>query len=55
MEQTGVYNVYDYYPAAASKGLLGLLLGRDAQKSELDTLLYLLPPQGLLAYYSGVW
>ncbi len=55
MEQTGVANVYDYYPAAASKGLLGLLLGRDAQKSELDTLLYLLPPQGLLAYYNGVW
>ena len=55
MEQTGVSNVYDYCPEGRSEGLMNMLFGSSRQESELNTLLKLLPPTGVLAYYDGTW
>ena len=54
-EQTGVENVYDYYPEKSSSGLMEILFGSSQENSELHTILGLLPPGGVLAYYDGTW
>jgi len=55
MEQTGVSNVYDYYPESSAAGLMHMLFGSAREQSELNTILGLLPPGGVLAYYDGTW